>query len=245
MIMGSVGRVFSFQISSRLFLGSLLFFVGYTVFSLFILNSYMQLRRSSSQSVEHYTRIKNENTANKKALGRSKQQIALLEGYIRHIEEGTDVFSVAAKKEQARGSGETAEKTSVQAASPEQGANPPPPVDITDMVIQKDGSSMSVSLKLVNVQPGEGAIGGYLHLIACDRRSAPPREWPYPQQKLEKGMPVNFRKGQIFLIQKFKQINTRLRLGTPSESPSGIKVLVYDQSGEIILQKEMEVTHSN
>jgi len=58
-------------------------------------------------------------------------------------------------------------------------------------------------------------------------------------------MPVNYRKGQIFLIQKFKQIRARLNLGAPSESPSSLKVLVYDQSGEIILGKETDIAQAS
>jgi hypothetical protein len=237
MIMGSVGRVVSFQISSRIFIGSIVFFVGYLALSLFILNGYIQLRTASSENIEKCIRLEDENAANKKAIARSRQQISLLEGYIRHIEEGAE--GLTGKKEQTRSSGEKATAT---AALPERTAKTPQTVDVTDMVIQKEGSTMSINLKVVNVQAGEGAVGGYIHLIAYDRKGQPSKEWPYPQQKLEKGMPVNYRKGQVFLINKYKQLHVRLNLGNASESPTGIKVLVYDQAGEIALQKEMEVT---
>jgi hypothetical protein len=74
-----------------------------------------------------------------------------------------------------------------------------------------------------------------------DRRSTPPREWTYPPEKLEKGLPVNYRSGQIFLITRFKQIQARFHLGSASESPSALRLLVYDQAGDIILQKEFVV----
>jgi hypothetical protein len=174
-------------------------------------------------------------------MNRSKQQITLLEDYIRHIEEGAEGFGIG-KKEPVRNNGE---KTPLQAALPEMVAKAPQVVDVTDMVIQKEGSGMSINLKIVNVQAGEEPIGGYIHLIASDKKSVPPKEWPYPQEKIEKSMPVNYRKGQVFLIQRFKHIRARLNLGTSSENPSSIKVLVYDQSGEIILQKEMDITQTS
>jgi hypothetical protein len=114
-------------------------------------------------------------------------------------------------------------------------------VDVMDMVIQKEGSRITANFKLVNTQPGEGAVGGYVHLIAVDRRTTPPREWTYPPEKLDKGLPVNYRNGQIFLITRFKQIQSRFNLGSASESPGVLRLLVYDQAGDIILQREFEV----
>jgi hypothetical protein len=241
MIMGSVGRVFSFQISSRMFLGSSISFVMYILFSLFVINDYTQLRMAFNQDREKYSRLEEEHSANKKTMTRFKHQIAMLEGYIRHIEEDAE-GSGAVRKDPVRSNGE---KIPLQPTLPEKVAKEPQVVDVTDVVIQKEGSGMSINLKLVNIQAVEGPIGGYIHLIASDKKSVVPKEWSYPQGKIEKGMPVNYRKGQIFLIQKFKQIHARIHLGAPSESPSAIKVLVYDQSGEIILHKEMDVTQGS
>jgi hypothetical protein len=78
-----------------------------------------------------------------------------------------------------------------------------------------------------------------------DRRTTPPREWTYPPVKLEKGLPVNYRNGQIFLINRFKQIQARFNLGSASESASMLRLLVYDQAGDIMLQKEFEVGHAS
>lgn len=236
LVMGSIGKVLSFQISARFLVACALFFIAYLVISLYIINDYIQLRRTSSQTDQRVSRLEEENASQKKSLNKSGQHVALLEGYIRHLEEGAD-FSTPVKREQPR--------TSVEKAAvpvPTEKSTKPQLVDVTDMVIQKEGGSMSINLKLINIQPGEGAVGGYIHLIAMDKRSNPPKEWPYPQEKLEKSMPLNYRKGQIFLIQKFKQMNVRFQLGNHSESPSAIKVLVYDQAGEILLQKEMDVT---
>jgi len=237
MIMGNVGKVFSFQVSRRLFLGSLVLFVAYIVFSVFIINRHLHLGRVVVQERASYYRLEEELSANKKSMTRSKQQIALLQDYIRHIEEGAEGLGTG-KKEPVRNQ---AEKSMV-AVLPEKITEAPQVVDVTDLVIQKEGAIMGISLKIANIQSGEGPVGGYIHLIASDKKSASQKEWSYPQGKIEKSMPVNYRKGQIFLIQKFKQIQARINLGSPAETPSSIKVLVYDHSGEIILHKEMDIT---
>ena len=116
-------------------------------------------------------------------------------------------------------------------------------VDIEDMVIQQEGERMSVEFKLVNKNPGETAVGGYIHLIAIGNDPNPPPEWTFPRVQLEEGIPVNFRRGQLFLIQRFKPVQGRFFLTPNSESPTALKVLVYDQSGLLILEREFEVSH--
>ena len=117
-------------------------------------------------------------------------------------------------------------------------------VDIADMVIQREGSRLVVNFKLVNMHPEETAVGGYVHIIAINRQSDPPKEWSYPQEKLEDGKPANYRAGQIFLIHRFKQIQGKFNLGSSAESPSLIRFLVYDQPGALILEKDFEVRHA-
>jgi len=43
---------------------------------------------------------------------------------------------------------------------------------------------------------------------------------------------------------RFKPIQGRFNLGRSLESPSSVRVLIYDQSGAIIMQKDFEVTSS-
>jgi hypothetical protein len=54
---------------------------------------------------------------------------------------------------------------------------------------------------------------------------------------------VNFRRGQLFLIQRFKPVHGRFYLTSTSEPPTALRVLVYDQSGLLILEREFEVSH--
>ena len=235
MIMASVGKVRSFQISRRFVFWGILFFVAYILVSVYTINSYIQLRQSSDKQTEKARQMEEEASAYKKNLLRSRQHVALLEDYIRRMESGTDQAPISAKEpshEEVPKPGKTRVPTAAGL------------VDVMDMVIQKEGARIMASFKLVNTQPGEGAVGGYVHLIAVDRKATPSREWTYPPEKLEKGLPVNYRNGQIFLINRFKQIQARFNLGSASESASVLRLLVYDQAGDIILQKEFEVGHA-
>ena len=101
LVMGSIGKVLSFQISARFLVACGLFFIAYLVISLYIINDYMQLRRTSGQTDQRVSRLEEENASQKKSLNKSGQHVALLEGYIRHLEEGAD-FSTPVKREQPR-----------------------------------------------------------------------------------------------------------------------------------------------
>ena len=102
---------------------------------------------------------------------------------------------------------------------------------------------MRVSFKLVNTLPAGEAVGGYYHMIARGDSSNSPEDWIYPQQELENGLPVNFKRGKVFLIQRFKPIYWGFDISAGSNTPSAIMVLVYDQSGDLILRKSFEVNH--
>jgi hypothetical protein len=101
---------------------------------------------------------------------------------------------------------------------------------------------MLVSFRLVNLQPGDGSGAGYFHILARGSLSDPPKEWAYPQGRVVNGFPENYRNGQAFTIQKTKSIQGRFNLGQSLESPSSVRVLIYDQSGAILLQKDFEVS---
>jgi hypothetical protein len=161
--------------------------------------------------------------------------MAFLQDYVRHLEETVEhaVEASKAEKPAARraetGSGDKAQKSQET-------------VRIEDLAIQKQGSRMLVSFKLVSLQPGDGSVGGYLHILARGKSSEPPKEWAYPQGKAVNGFPENYRNGQVFTIQRFKPIQGRFNLGQSLEVPSSVRVLIYDQSGAIILQKDFEVS---
>ena len=104
---------------------------------------------------------------------------------------------------------------------------------------------MRVGFKLVNILEGEEAVAGYYHIIARGESFNPPENWIYPQQELANGLPVNFKRGKVFLIQRFKPIHWSFDVTPGEKSPSSIMVLVYDQAGDLILKKSFEVNNES
>lgn len=248
MIVRSVGKVHSFKISFRILIGVTIFFLIYIPISISIINRYLDQRPLFRAQSEEIKRLKREVSKGKKTLLRSEQHVALLEDYLQNLDkpqEPEDASKAVASKKvgnsqkrvASRGGGSSSKKNEAG------GKKPTTMVDVKDMDIRIEGSMMSVNFKLVNAQPGETAVGGYIHIIAIDKNTDPPGEWAYPKEKLENGVPLNFRRGQLFLIQRFKSIDGEFNLIPDSEPPSAIKVLVYDRSGMLILEKEFEVSN--
>ena len=257
MIMRSLGRVRSFKISPQIVFGATLFFILYISISVYIINNYIRLYRANRTQSTKIEQLEKEVIKGQKNLLRFRQQVTLLEDYIRHLEEpqNPQEEKPATRKEESTNEKSAPRKIEIireetvisdaerVTVDREEEMRPIGAVDIKDMIIQKEGSRMSVEFKLVNINPGETAVGGYIHLIAMGTDPNPPPEWTFPRVQLEEGVPVNFRRGQLFLIQRFKPVHGKFYLTPHSETPKALKVLVYDQSGLLILEREFEVSH--
>ena len=247
MVMRSVGQVRSFKISSKLVIGASIFFVLYIVTSIYIINDYVELRRKSRIHSDRIEVLKTQEWKTRKSHQRLKERIVLLEDYIKTLEKreeqppqqaeiksNEDIIVEKPVEEEP----EPVKPVTIDAVPEEQAADL---VDVKDMVIQKEGGAMLVNFKLVNMQPGETAVKGYIHILGKGKSEDSPEEWTYPKQELQNGMPRNYKRGQFFLIQRFKPIHGKFMLYDEDKTPSVVKVLVYDRSGATILDKEFEV----
>jgi hypothetical protein len=235
MVAGRTGKVRSFGISRRLLFWATVFLLAYLPLSVWAINRYLELRHTHSVQSETVALLEKELEEHRKALVRSNQHTAFLQDYVRHLEETSEQAAESSKPEKP--ATKRAESGTGEKASKGQEL-----VSIEDLAIQRQGSRMLVSFKVVNMQPGDSTVGGYLHILARGKQSDTPRDWAYPQGRVVNGFPENYRNGQVFTIQRFKPIQGRFNLGQSLESPSSIRVLIYDQSGAIILQKDFEVS---
>ena len=237
MVMGRTGKVRSFALSRRLLFWVSLFLLAYLPLSVLAINRYLELRYiHSAQSETLAARVK-EVEDQRKAMIRSNEHLAFLQEYARHLEETAEQVMEASKTEKPAAK-------RAEAAPPEKAAKGREAVSIESLVIQKQGSRMLVSFRLANLQPGDNPVTGYLHILAKGTLSDPPKEWIYPQGKVVNGFPENYRHGQVFTIHRFKPIQGHFNLGPGSETPSSVRVLIYDPSGAILLQKDFEVSPS-
>lgn len=237
MVMGRTGKVRSFGLSRRLLFWVSLFLLAYFPLSVLAINRYLELRRSHSAQSETLAVLVKELEDQRKAMIRSSEHLAFLQEYARHLEEAAEQAMEASKTEKP--AAKRADTSPAEKAPRGREA-----VHIEDLVIQKQGSRMLVSFRLSNLQAGDNPVTGYLHIVAKGALSDPPKEWVYPPGKVVNGFPENYRQGQAFTIHRFKPIHGHFNLGPGAETPSSVRVLIYDPSGTIILQKDFEVTPS-
>ena len=243
MIIGSVGKIRSFKLSGRAFLWVLIFLLIYIPASVLVINRFFEIRYSNKIISEELdlqiVKLKESWRAYHKAM----QHVALLEDFL------TDLETNGRKKDENQEDNSIKEKNEVnETKNTEQDdkgeLKSEKIVDTQDIIIQKEGSLITVDFKLVNLQSGENALAGYIHIIAESRNIDPPNVWTYPKEKLENGYPISFRKGELFIIKRFKPIHGRIDLLSTNIPPSLIRVIVYDQSGKLILEKEFEVSNT-
>lgn len=236
MVMGKVGKVRSFRLSRRLLFLALLFFAAYIPFSAYLVNRYFDLSHENRSRQRHIERLEKELSQSAIALSRSKEHILFLEDYVLQVEP-PDERASRPPKPQAKKAGDV---DGSRADSRVEGMTKEI-VSVEDLVLEKRGDVLEVDFKVVNLLPDDTTVGGYVHLTAKKEGGATRLDWTYPQVKRVDGLPEDFRRGQMFLIQRFKPIQGLLPLGSGPDAPSVLEILVYDQAGEILLQKERPI----
>jgi hypothetical protein len=244
MIIRGVGKVYSFKISSRIVFLATAFFAMYIPVSVFIIHDYFDLHRSHLTQSEMIIRLEKEISESKRDIRRFDEHISLLKKYIANLEKGEEQVGVPARSEDLHAQRPAPHMANTLEDIDEEEVSTSL-VDVQDMVIQKKESRMTIDFKLVNTRPGENVVRGYLHIIAMGNDANPPPEWIHPKEKIQNGFPLNFRKGQLFLIQKYKPIHRKFNLVANSEPPTVVKVLVYDRAGMLILEKQFGVSDAS
>ena len=225
MIFKEVGKVKTFRISPRVLLVAFMFLIFYIVATIFVTNAYLAYFypfRSigiDKMQAEKIAKLSGELIKTTKSLERSEQHIALLEDYIEE------------DKEQSPEPVSTSDYTE---------SSSPILVGIEDLKVKRDRSTIDVTFRIVNKQSNEGPIGGYIFILASIRDSDRSEVWVYPSSPLKDGLPINYRRGQRFFIQRFKSISSKYTLSRSTDKPLILEVLVYDRDGELILKKVVE-----
>jgi hypothetical protein len=221
---------------------AVLFLLAYIPLSILFINRYFDLRHIHFKQSEKVSTLQKKVMSNQKALLKSRDHAALLEEYIRRLEKGETEETQTAEEEKSQD--DRAGK--IVASTRKQGEALPKTTDIVsieDMVIKKQDSRITVDFRLVNVQQGEDPVGGYVHIIAKAEGADTSNLRTFPYERLINGMPENYRRGQLFLIQRFKPIKGRFDLTPNADPPSIFQVLVYDQSGLLILEEGFEANY--
>jgi cytoskeletal protein RodZ len=268
MIVRGVGKVRSFKLSSRLLFFSVLFFSIYLLVSVFVINDYIRRRQEEQVRSKEFHRIQQELETARKALYRSGQRLALLQGQIvrrEGNEPSPPISKQKAKPEESKPKAAEPKELERKESKPREpvleqsGLAAPPPretaartedkpsllrVGIQDLSVKKNGAKVTVQFKVVNLSEGEGSVRGYVHTIAKADDADPPRIWTYPKVDLQDGRPVDYKQGKRFVIRHFTNIRGEFFLNPAAQPPSSLETLVYDQSGNLILKKDFDIKNA-
>jgi hypothetical protein len=220
MIFKEVGKVRRFVISFRLVLLASLFLLFYIVATIYVTNKFFYIYGENKILADENVKLSRELIKTKKSLERSEQHIALLDDY---INEGKEL--------------------SKEPEPPVDYTESPFPriVDIDEIKVKRDISMINVTFRIVNRQSNKEPIGGYIFVLASVKDSDQSEVWVYPSSPLKDGLPVNYRKGLRFLIQRFKTIRSQYTLSRSINEPIVLSILVYNRDGLLILKKVVEV----
>ncbi|MBN2419661.1 MAG: hypothetical protein JXL81_09775 [Deltaproteobacteria bacterium] len=114
-------------------------------------------------------------------------------------------------------------------------------MEIRDVKFQKNDTKLIFDFRLVNTLADDKSAEGYVHIIVMNKDKECPPEWNSAYNRLKDGFPIDYKHGQQFIIQRFRPYQRQYDIIPDSELPSYIRILVYDQSGQKILEKEFPV----
>ena len=240
MIVRKKGKVRSFKTSSRFLFLTSLFFALYIFTSVLIINDYFDKRWTNNALSEQLELLQHEIKNTKRELYRSRQHLALLRDHIHPVKPVNNKDEKPPAHERVKTKADHLSSESKSAEESEKKLREPP-VTIKGLAFHKEGEILTVSFRIVKVHQNERSLKGYVHVIADGKKSDHPKFWAFPNVHLQNGMPVDYKQGQRFSIKRFKPIKGEFFLNPETESPSSIEVLIYDNSGKLILQKGFQL----
>ena len=218
MIFKGLDKPRTYEISPRLVLFASSFLIFYIVATIFMTNKYFDTYRANKMQAKKIANLSSELTRIAKSLEKSKRLIALLDEYIKE------------------------EKSQSSQTMPTDGSTEPSlpkPVSIEELTAGRDGPTIHVTFKVVNEQPDEVPVGGYIFVLASPKDQS--EVWVYPSSPIKEGLPVNYTSGHRFFIQNFMPISTTLNLSKSIDEPLILEILVYDRDGDLLLKKAAEL----
>jgi len=219
MILKKVGKVRAMKVSLRLLMGASIFLFFYIVATIFLTNAYFSASRNTTMQADTIAMLTEELEKTREALEKSRQHIVLLSEYLKEGKEQTP---------------------EPMATVDYSDSSLPKVVDINDLTVKSDHSALQVNFKIVNTQPQEEPIGGYIFVLARLKGSEDPEVWVYPSAQLKNGRPIDYRLGHRFFIQRFRTVTANYTLNKAIDDQLILEILVYDRNGGLILKKVVE-----
>lgn len=119
-----------------------------------------------------------------------------------------------------------------------------PGASIKDFVVLFEPGSniLKVQFKIIKISPDSQPVSGHAFVILKDDEVDEDRWLIFPQVTLSSGKPSQYNKGQYFSIFRFKTVNFKAQYEADPERFNNAKVLVYNTTGDLLLEKSYPVT---
>ena len=118
-------------------------------------------------------------------------------------------------------------------------------VSISDFKVRTDKSdpnTMNINYTIINNDESHGVISGYTAVIAQNMDITPPIFKVVPEVGIRNGVPMNWRKGELFSIRYLKHMKF------PMEKPKGdavfreVVIFIYSPEGKLLLRNSFDIT---
>ena len=220
MVLKRTGTVWTGKVSALVLMGAGVFLCCYIVITLVVIYHSFELTRGQETSRAQQAELTQDLDTAHKELERANHQAALLEAYI-----------TEKREEQLAGAQE-------DTVLPEPSF--PEVVDISQLTVAHQDRVLTVTFTIINTQE-DTPIRGHVFVLAQFKGSDHDEMLVYPSCPLNDGLPVDFQRGQRFVIKRFKTISSKYALTSALHEPLIVKILVYDNQGNVIFNKTVEV----
>lgn len=114
-------------------------------------------------------------------------------------------------------------------------------VAIDELQVMASNASLLVSFRLVNTSEHDQSANGYLILLAEHDSGLLERYGTFPDFDVLPGNTLSFTSGDSYAIRRYKQIETSIALKDRPAQYNRLKVLVFDQQGELLLYQNLKL----
>lgn len=122
-----------------------------------------------------------------------------------------------------------------------------PGVSIKDFVVlfEPDSNILKVRFKIIKISPDSQPVSGHAFVILKNDEVDEDRWLIFPRVTLSSGKPSQYNKGQYFSIFRFKTVNFKAQYEADPKRFNNANVLVYNTTGDLLLEKSYPVTIAN
>lgn len=220
----------SFSISAPFLFGGLLFFALYVALSILFINLYFSEITAGRSQSRHLIQLEEEMNDTREALEEARGRLRELDARISGEAENSEQAARYGETEAGDWPSVGQEKKWVK-----QGGSS---LDVQRFSARRDHQQLRIHFRLVNIDPDNRSISGYVIMIALNSEK-PPRYWTYPRLSLKNGLPVDFEGGEYFKIRNYRTVRGRYVIENDDSPPTSIRILAYNESGLLMMKKEM------